>query len=77
MKLGSTIFYDIWAGKSLRPKRFRANLCADLNAVFDLLLCGATTAPVAATFPLTEAVAAMTLAEPRTMRGKVVLVPSH
>ena len=33
------------------------------------------TANIAARFPLTEAVAAMELAESRTLNGKVILVP--
>jgi NADPH:quinone reductase-like Zn-dependent oxidoreductase len=43
--------------------------------VLALLREGAITPQVAAHFPLREAGAAMTLAESRTVRGKVVLVP--
>ncbi|HEX6344939.1 zinc-binding dehydrogenase [Umezawaea sp.] len=48
----------------------------DLGRVFDLLAAGTVTAQVAATFPLTEAAAALTLAESGTVAGKVVLVPA-
>ncbi|AXC15066.1 hypothetical protein ACPOL_5822 [Acidisarcina polymorpha] len=41
----------------------------------DLLAKGAINPPIAARFPLAEASAAMTLAESRTVQGKVVLLP--
>ena len=40
-----------------------------------LLADGTLRPQVAATFPLTQAREAMTLAESRTVRGKVVLLP--
>ena len=43
--------------------------------MFDLLAAGVLTAQVAARLPLTEAAAALELAESRTVVGKVVLVP--
>lgn len=71
----SSTFYDLWAGHRLRPARFRRHLEADLGEVFRLLEHGDITANIAARFPLTEIVAAMELAESRTLNGKVVLHP--
>ena len=71
----STTFYDVWAGHRLRPARFRARLHHDLGHLFGLLAGGAVAAPVAARFPLAEIAAAMRLAESRTVRGKVVVLP--
>lgn len=71
----SAAFYDLWAGHRLRPARFRAHLVEDLGRVFALLGDGTITANIAARFPLVEASAALTLAESRTVRGKVILIP--
>ena len=68
-------FYDLWSGHRLRPARFRRRLEEDLGHLFDLLRDGGLTANIAARFPLTEAVAAMQLAESRTLNGKVILLP--
>lgn len=68
-------FYDLWSGHSLRPTRFRRHLEDDLGHVFELLRSGTITANIAARFPLTEAVAALELAESRTLNGKVILLP--
>jgi len=68
-------FYNFWAGHRLRPAAFRRRLRADLTAVFDRLAGGALRPQIAARFPLTEVVAAMELAESRTVRGKVILEP--
>ncbi|WP_344441101.1 medium chain dehydrogenase/reductase family protein [Kitasatospora nipponensis] len=68
-------FYDVWHGKRVSPARFRARMRQDLSAVLGLLADGVLTAEIAASFPLTEASAAMRLAESHTVRGKVVLVP--
>ena len=69
------VFYDFWGGKHVTPERFRHRLAADLTHVLSLLREGAITAQVAARFGLREAPEAMKLAESRTVRGKVVLVP--
>jgi len=61
--------------EGLRPARFRARHAADLSAVLTLLQHGEIRPQVAARFPLQEAAKAMELAESRTVRGKVVLVP--
>jgi NADPH:quinone reductase-like Zn-dependent oxidoreductase len=69
------VFYDLWAGHSLRPARFRARLEEDLGRVLGLLADGSLTANIAARFPLTGIVEAMELAESRTLDGKVILLP--
>ncbi|WP_380163931.1 medium chain dehydrogenase/reductase family protein [Jannaschia sp. R86511] len=68
-------FYDLWSGHTLRPARFRRHLEEDLGRVFALLADGTITANIAARFPLTDAAAAFSLAESRTLNGKVVLLP--
>jgi NADPH:quinone reductase-like Zn-dependent oxidoreductase len=68
-------FYDLWAGHTFRPARFRRRLEDDLGHVFDLLRNGTITSNIAARFPLTEAAAALALAESRTLNGKVILLP--
>ena len=68
-------FYDLWSGHRFRPTRFRRHLEADLGQVFTLLQNGSITANIAARFPLTEVVAALELAESRTLNGKVILLP--
>jgi NADPH:quinone reductase-like Zn-dependent oxidoreductase len=68
-------FYDVWSGRRLRPARFRTRQHEDMTAVLGLLADGVLTAEVGARFPLTEVAAAMRLAESRTVRGKVVLIP--
>lgn len=68
-------FYDLWAGHATRKARFRRHLEHDLTRVFALLADGTITANIAARFPLTDAAAALTLAETRTLNGKVVLLP--
>ncbi len=72
----SAHFYNFWAGRR-RADAFRARLHADLTEVLRLLAEGVLTPQVAARFPLSEASAAMTLAESRTVVGKVVLVPDE
>lgn len=69
-------FFNLWAGKALRPGRYRRQLREDLGAVFALLASGAITPQVARTFPLAEAAAALRYAESGTVAGKVVLIPS-
>ncbi len=68
-------FYNFWGGSRIAPKAFRTRLREDLTALFGLLANGAINPPIAARFPLTEASAAMVLAESRTVQGKVVLIP--
>lgn len=68
-------FYDIWAGHRLRPARFRRHLEHDLTEVMTLLRNGTISANIAARFPLSDVVAALQLAESRTLNGKVILLP--
>jgi NADPH2:quinone reductase len=67
-------FYNFEAGHTLTPRRFRRHQ-HDLTAVLSLLASGVITAQVAARFPLTQASAALELAEYRTVRGRVILQP--
>jgi NADPH:quinone reductase-like Zn-dependent oxidoreductase len=71
----SATFFNLWAGRRLRPARFRAQLREDLDAVLQLLAQGAITAQVAREFPLTQAAEALRYAESGGITGKVVLVP--
>jgi NADPH:quinone reductase-like Zn-dependent oxidoreductase len=71
----SATFYDLWSGHRSRPARFRRHLEEDLGQVFALLADGTITANVAARYPLADAAEAFTLAESRTLNGKVILVP--
>jgi NADPH2:quinone reductase len=68
-------FYNFWGGSRLTPKAFRTRLREDLTSLFSLLSKGAINPPIAARFPLTDASAALVLAESRTVLGKVVLIP--
>lgn len=68
-------FYDFWAGKKLRPARYRARQQAAFAAVLALLADGTLRPQVAARFPLADAGRALELAESRTVAGKVVLLP--
>lgn len=69
------MFYNFWGGHRTRPTAFRRRLHGDFAEVLELLSQGAITPQSAARLPLTDAAAAMELAESRTVRGKVVLVP--
>jgi NADPH:quinone reductase-like Zn-dependent oxidoreductase len=68
-------FFNLWAGRRLRPARYRAQLREDLGAVLELLAAGAITPQVARRFPLTDAVAALRYAEAGGIAGKVILEP--
>ena len=74
-------FYNVWAGAgkpdSAKREAFRARMRTDLTHVLGLLRDGVLTAQIAATFPLTEAAAALALSESanRTALGKVILLP--
>jgi len=70
----SARFYNFWAGRR-RAEAFRARLREDLTQVLGLLAEGVLSPKVGARIPLSDAAAAMTLAESRTVLGKVVLVP--
>jgi NADPH2:quinone reductase len=68
-------FYNFWGGRVVTPRRFRRRQHEDLAAVLELLAAGAVTAQIAARFPLERVGEAMELAESRTLRGKVILLP--
>ncbi|MCY1141204.1 medium chain dehydrogenase/reductase family protein [Actinoplanes sp. Pm04-4] len=68
-------FYDLWSGRRDLAK-FQARTRKDLTAVLSLLAEGRITAQVAARVPLSRISEAMTLAEARTVPGKVVVVPA-
>jgi NADPH:quinone reductase-like Zn-dependent oxidoreductase len=68
-------FFNLWAGRRLRPARYRAQLREDLGAVLELLAAGAITPQVARRFPLTDAAAALRYAEAGGIAGKVILEP--
>jgi NADPH2:quinone reductase len=70
-------FFNLWAGKRLRPERFRAQLREDLERLFALLLEGGLTAQIAGRFPLADAAAAMRFAEQGGNTGKVVLLATN
>lgn len=71
----SATFYDLWAGHRTRPATFRRHLESDLGRVLSLVEDGTIRANIAARFPLEEVVAALRLAESRTLNGKVILLP--
>jgi NADPH:quinone reductase-like Zn-dependent oxidoreductase len=70
-------FFNLWAGKRLRPQRFREQLREDLERLFALLLEGRLTAQIAGRFPLADAAAALRFAEQGGHTGKVVLLASN
>ncbi|MBP2322806.1 NADPH:quinone reductase-like Zn-dependent oxidoreductase [Kibdelosporangium banguiense] len=70
----SAYFYNFWAGKRLSRTAFRARLSEDLTQVLKLVDDGVITPQIAARIPLTDAASALTLAESRTVLGKVVIV---
>ncbi len=67
-------FFNLWAGRRLRPGRYRAELRADLTQLFARLAAGELRAQVAGRFPLADAAAALRFAEQGGNTGKVVLV---
>jgi NADPH:quinone reductase-like Zn-dependent oxidoreductase len=67
-------FYNFWAGKRFRLAAFRARLREDLTQVLGLVETGVLKPQIAARIPLSESAAALTLAESRTVLGKVVIV---
>jgi NADPH:quinone reductase-like Zn-dependent oxidoreductase len=68
-------FFNLWAGRGLRPGRYRAELQHDLGRVLALLAEGAITPQIAREFPLTDAATALRYAEAGGITGKVLLIP--
>ncbi|QUQ68680.1 medium chain dehydrogenase/reductase family protein [Kutzneria sp. CA-103260] len=71
----STTFFNIWAGSKRNAVKHRAQLRADLEAVFAQLSAGVITARIARVFPLSDISDAVRYAESGTAAGKVVVVP--
>ncbi len=67
-------FFNLWAGRRLRPARYRAELRDDLTRLFALLADGELSAQIAGRFPLADAAAALRFAEQGGNTGKVVLL---
>ncbi|MFE9292205.1 medium chain dehydrogenase/reductase family protein [Streptomyces niveus] len=70
----STTFFNLWAGRTRNPRRHRAELRADLEALFEHLAAGHITARIARAFPLSQIAEAMRYAESGAAEGKVVLL---
>jgi len=68
-------FYNLWGGKTLRPRTFQRELRLALTEVFSLLAQGRIKAQIAFQLPLERAAEGLRLAESGTVVGKVVLVP--
>jgi synaptic vesicle membrane protein VAT-1 len=68
-------FYNLWGGKLIHSRRFWPRMASALTSVFSPLAEGVITPYVPARMPLTDAGRAMTLAESKTVYGKVTLVP--
>jgi NADPH2:quinone reductase len=68
-------FFNLWAGRRLRPARYRAQLREDLGEVLERLSRNAITPQIARSFPLTDAAAALRYAEAGGITGKVILKP--
>ncbi|MFE3738615.1 medium chain dehydrogenase/reductase family protein [Streptomyces sp. NPDC059134] len=71
----SAHFYNLWAGRRRCRKTWQQRMTEDLTQVLRLVADGSVVPQIAARFPLTGTVAAMELAESRTVAGKVVIVP--
>ncbi|RDG38068.1 medium chain dehydrogenase/reductase family protein [Streptomyces corynorhini] len=71
----SAHFYNLWAGKRRCQKSWQQRMTEDLAQVLRLVADGSVVPQIAARFPLTETVAALELAESRTVAGKVIIVP--
>ncbi|MBZ6200954.1 medium chain dehydrogenase/reductase family protein [Streptomyces olivaceus] len=68
-------FYNLWAGKRRCQTSWQRRMTEDFTQVLRLVADGSLTPQIAATFPLADTVAALRLAESRTVAGKVVIVP--
>jgi NADPH2:quinone reductase len=70
-------FFNLWAGRRLRPAHYRAQVADDLGRVLSLLAEGAITPQIARRFPLTQAAEALRYAEAGGIAGKVLLIPDR
>ncbi|MDQ0775371.1 NADPH:quinone reductase-like Zn-dependent oxidoreductase [Streptomyces aurantiacus] len=71
----SAHFYNFWAGKRRCRASWQQRMTEDLTQVLRLVADGVVTPQIAAKIPLSAAASALTLAESRTVAGKVVIVP--
>ncbi|MEN3615987.1 zinc-binding dehydrogenase [Plantactinospora sp. ZYX-F-223] len=71
----SAHFYNLWSGKRRCQTSWQRRLTEDLTQVLRLLADGSLVPQIAAKFALTDTVAALRLAESRTVVGKVIIVP--
>jgi NADPH2:quinone reductase len=69
----SAHFYNFWAGR--RRSSFGKQKREAFARVLELLAAGHLTPQIAARMPLSDAAAALKLAESRTIAGKVILTP--
>lgn len=71
----SAHFYNLWAGKRRCRASWQRRMSEDLTQVLQLVADGTVVPQIAARIPLADAAAALTLAESRTVAGKVIIVP--
>ena len=67
-------FYNLWSGKTTKPKAFHEKQHTALKEVFALLASGRIQAKIGGRVPLSRAADGLRLAESGTIVGKVVLV---
>ncbi|MFE3826336.1 medium chain dehydrogenase/reductase family protein [Streptomyces sp. NPDC059092] len=68
-------FYNLWAGKRRCQASWQQRMSEDLSQVLRLVEEGVLTPQIAARFPLSDTASALTLAESRTITGKIIIVP--
>ncbi|CAL9481259.1 2-haloacrylate reductase [Streptomyces sp. enrichment culture] len=73
----SAHFYNLWAGKRRCRASWQRRTTEDLAQVLRLVADGRLVPQIAAQFALADTVAAVRLAESRTVAGKVVIVPER
>ncbi|HBF82221.1 MAG TPA: NADPH:quinone reductase [Streptomyces sp.] len=71
----SAHFYNFWSGKRRCRASWQRRMTEDLTQVLRLVADGTLTPQIAATYPLPDAASALSLAESRTVAGKIVIVP--
>ncbi|MCX5562355.1 medium chain dehydrogenase/reductase family protein [Streptomyces sp. NBC_00038] len=71
----SAQFYNFWAGKRRCHTSWQQRMNEDLTQVLRLVADGALTPQIAAKIPLSDAASALTLAESRTVAGKIIIFP--
>ncbi|WP_210594053.1 medium chain dehydrogenase/reductase family protein [Streptomyces sp. GESEQ-35] len=71
----SAQFYNFWAGKRRCRTSWQQRMNEDLTQVLRLVADGVLIPQIAAKIQLSDAASAMTLAESRTVAGKIIIVP--